>query len=153
MRISTFILSLLAISLLSGCHIRGPKPAAKSLSLYVVNSTSVDGGRFINTQDFPKLGYIRPVPDLVIYRLKAAGLYKLHTTTDVEGSGEHTESWGKRSASLCLLPTRGGLPNWSAGTSVRTIWYGCWETIHWARLISVTRQIPPVLCRFRPSLK
>ena len=72
-----------------------PRSAAKPLSYYVVSEVSINGGRFIDTPDFPKLGYVRPVPDLVIGSLKAAGIYKLHTVADVEGSSQHTESWGQ----------------------------------------------------------
>ena len=55
--------------LLTGCHHAGP-----NLSFYIVNNEQVPGGRFIDTADFPKLGYIATAPDLVIRSLSAATL-------------------------------------------------------------------------------
>jgi hypothetical protein len=40
------------------------------LNLFVVSSDPIDGGRFIDTQLFPKLGYISPTPDLSISELR-----------------------------------------------------------------------------------
>jgi len=39
------------------------------LSFYVVSEEKIDGGRFIDTLDFPKLGYIAARPDLIITQL------------------------------------------------------------------------------------
>lgn len=100
---SKFIFLFLAISLLGGCHIGGPKSASKPISYYVVSEVSIEGGRFVETPDFPKLGYIRPVPDLVIGSLKTAGIFKLHTISDSEGLDEHTESWGRAIAITLFL--------------------------------------------------
>jgi hypothetical protein len=40
------------------------------LRFFVVNDDPVDGGRFIDTSKFPKLGYIAATPDLMIGWLK-----------------------------------------------------------------------------------
>jgi preprotein translocase subunit SecD len=42
-----------------------------TLTFYVVSEVKIDGGRFIDTVDFPKLGYIATKPDLVITQLMA----------------------------------------------------------------------------------
>jgi hypothetical protein len=95
MRNLKFIFLFLAVSVLGSCSTGRQKSALTPLSYYMVNEISFDGAQFVNTPDFPKLGYLRPVPDLVIDRLKTAGIYKLHAISDVEGTGEHTESWGR----------------------------------------------------------
>ncbi len=40
------------------------------LTIYVVSEERIEGGKFIDTPDFPKLGYIAAAPDLVISRLQ-----------------------------------------------------------------------------------
>ena len=51
---------------LCGCRSNVP---STPLSFYTVSEEKIDGGRFIDTADFPKLGYISAAPDLVITRL------------------------------------------------------------------------------------
>jgi preprotein translocase subunit SecD len=41
------------------------------LSFYVVSDDKIEGGQFIDTPDFPKLGYIASAADLVVTRLEA----------------------------------------------------------------------------------
>jgi len=41
------------------------------LSFYIVSDVRVEGGRYIDTVEFPKLGYIAAAPDLVLKNLKA----------------------------------------------------------------------------------
>jgi hypothetical protein len=52
--------------ILCGCRSKVP---STPLSFYTVSEEKIDGGRFIDTADFPKLGYISVVPDLVITQL------------------------------------------------------------------------------------
>jgi hypothetical protein len=65
MRTFTYILSLMAV-FLCGCRSNVP---STPLSFYTVSEQKIDGGRFIDTAEFPKLGYIAATPDLVITRL------------------------------------------------------------------------------------
>jgi hypothetical protein len=71
----TFI-SLLSIAaaLLVGCRGRSSDATGVPLSFYIVSSENVVGGRFIDTPDFPKLGYIGPKPDLVVTRLETVAV-------------------------------------------------------------------------------
>ncbi len=74
MRALVFLLSTAAI-LLSGCS-RPSSDAETSgstvpLSFYVVSEDKIEGGQFVDTPDFPKLGYIANAADLVVTRLEA----------------------------------------------------------------------------------
>jgi len=53
--------------ILSGCR---NNTEVTPLSVYIVSQEKLKGGRFIDTPDFPKLGYIAPKPDLAITRLE-----------------------------------------------------------------------------------
>ena len=71
------LVSLLAtaVILLSGCG----RPLSEAdtndttvpLFFHVVSEDEIDGGQFIDTPDFPQLGYIANAPDLVVTRLEA----------------------------------------------------------------------------------
>jgi hypothetical protein len=65
-----YVLSV-AIVLLVSRGFSSTNTVGTSLSFYVVTDEKVDGGRFIDTPDFPKLGYIATKPDLVITQLVA----------------------------------------------------------------------------------
>ena len=70
MRAFICILSATALCLF-GCR-RDPRDVSSiPLSFYVVSEEKIDAGRFIDTADFPKLGYIAASPDLSITRLEA----------------------------------------------------------------------------------
>ena len=45
-----------------------------TLAFYAVSPQEIEGGRFIDTKEFPKLGYIAAKPGLVIVQLKEARL-------------------------------------------------------------------------------
>ena len=70
MRTLICILSVAAI-LPAGCGRDTSSAANGPLSFYVVHDEKIEGGRFIDTSDFPKLGYIAATPDLVIRRLQS----------------------------------------------------------------------------------
>jgi len=53
----------------AGCR---PNTPATPLSIYIVSQEKIENGQFIDTPDFPKLGYIGPKPDLTITRLADA---------------------------------------------------------------------------------
>jgi len=57
------------------CSVRAAdeKPA---LAFYIVGPEKIEGGRFIDTKAFPKLGHIAAKPELVIAALKEACLIK-----------------------------------------------------------------------------
>ena len=59
---------------------------SKTLSFYLVSEEKIDGGRFIDTPDFPKLGYIAPMPDLVITQLVAVNKTVTHASTGKIGT-------------------------------------------------------------------
>ena len=101
MRALNLSLSLFAASLLFSCQADRPKTVASPLLYYVISQENIDGGRFIDTPDFPKLGYIRPVADLVITTLKDATTNILHTRAEY-GTGEREESWS-RAATLTFF--------------------------------------------------
>jgi hypothetical protein len=63
-----------AVVLLSGCRRDSSNRTAVPLSFYVVSDHKIEGGRFIDTPDFPKLGYIAATPDLVVKRLESVAL-------------------------------------------------------------------------------
>ena len=64
-----FAVLLLACSLQAADE----KPA---LAFYVVSKEKIEGGRFIDTKEFPKLGYIPAKPGLGIAELEQASLTK-----------------------------------------------------------------------------
>jgi len=51
------------------------------LSFYIVSEEKIEGGRYVDTPDFPKVGYIAAKADLIIVRLAAV-------TQDVQVIGE-----------------------------------------------------------------
>ena len=63
-----------AVVLLAGCRRESSNRASVPLSFYVVSDQKIEGGRFIDTPDFPKLGYIAGTPDLVVTRLESVAL-------------------------------------------------------------------------------
>jgi hypothetical protein len=70
MRALAYILSV-GTALLAGCGSSSPNVTIDPLSFYVVSEGKIEDGRFIDTPDFPKLGYISAAPDLVVTRLQA----------------------------------------------------------------------------------
>ena len=67
----TFIYTLtVLVALVTGCQSRQP---ATPLSLYIVSTEKIDGGRYIDTPAFPKLGYIAASPDLIITSIEQVG--------------------------------------------------------------------------------
>lgn len=48
-----------------------PNSSLPTVAFYVVSEEQIEGGRFIDTKEFPKLGYIRRTPDLALTALEA----------------------------------------------------------------------------------
>ena len=66
-----FIHIFLAIApILFGCLTARSEPTNGTLAFYVVSEQNIEGGRFIDTSDMPKLGYIAAKPDLVVTNLQ-----------------------------------------------------------------------------------
>lgn len=80
----TFIVVILAIAAL-----RADPPAPK-ISLFIVSEEKIPGGHFIDTKEFPKLGYIAATPDLVITRLKSLSKGAGATSFHVDANGKET---------------------------------------------------------------
>ena len=71
---------LLAVVALLDC--RGysmTDPQGATLAFYVVSEEKLDGGRFIDTLDMPKLGYIAVKPDLIITQLAGVSETAIHS--------------------------------------------------------------------------
>jgi hypothetical protein len=56
-------------------------PQSAFLSFYTVSEERIEGGRLIDTLDFPKLGYISARPDLVVTQLVAVSETVSHSFT------------------------------------------------------------------------
>jgi hypothetical protein len=63
------IISLATLFLLTGCQQKSA--AGVPLNFYIVSEEKIDGGQFVDTTNFPKLGYIHATPDLVITKLES----------------------------------------------------------------------------------
>lgn len=71
MRILLFYI-LSSVVIINTCISRAASDTTNiSLSFYIVSEKAIDGGRLVDTTDFPKLGYIAAKPDLVITQLEA----------------------------------------------------------------------------------
>ena len=68
--------SLITFSVLSlACSVWSAEKKSP-LAFYTVSQEKIERGRFIDTKEFPKLGYIAAKPGLVIAQLKEARLIK-----------------------------------------------------------------------------
>jgi hypothetical protein len=83
-----FFILLAAVALLAnrGYSANGTKSA--TLAFYVVSENKIDGGRFIDTLDFPKLGYIAAKPDLVIAQLVAVSETEAYSNINIGKDGK-----------------------------------------------------------------
>lgn len=62
----------LGMIMLTGCRPSLSDLSDTSLSFYVVHGEKIAGGQFIDTSEFPKLGFISAMPDLIITQLESA---------------------------------------------------------------------------------
>lgn len=69
MRLLFNIISLATLFLLTGCQQKSA--AGVPLNFYIVSGDKIDSGQFIDTTNFPKLGYIHATPDLAITELQS----------------------------------------------------------------------------------
>lgn len=70
----------LLMLVLVGCRESAPPPTP--LSFYTLSTTKLEGGQFIDTERYPKLGYIAATPELILSHLESV----TPETTPAEGS-------------------------------------------------------------------
>jgi hypothetical protein len=85
--ISFFIAAAMAI----GCWSAKSESTNESLTFFIVSEQKVDGGRFVNTTNFPHVGYIAAKPDMTVTNL--ANVFRSkgaeHSVVS-DGKGKHT---------------------------------------------------------------
>ena len=69
MRKFNLMLSI-SVALLCGCGASPSESTNAALKFYIVSEEETDGGRFIDTPELPKVGYISVRPDLVVTNIK-----------------------------------------------------------------------------------
>lgn len=69
MRTRTAPLFLLLLLSLTGCHSSTPPPTP--LTFYTLSNTKREGGQFLDTVAYPKLGYIAATPELSLTHLES----------------------------------------------------------------------------------
>ncbi|MGD0087819.1 MAG: hypothetical protein ABSC24_11910 [Verrucomicrobiota bacterium] len=86
-----FYILFAASVLLTSCRQSSSDATRVPLSFYVVSEQKIDGGRFIDTPNLPKLGYISATPDLVITRFVAVNETVAHSgMVNVDKDGKRT---------------------------------------------------------------
>jgi len=71
-----FISSVLVVaSMFVVCCSAHSEATNNVLAFYVISEKNIEGGRFIDTQDMPRLGYIASKPDLMVTNLQAAARF------------------------------------------------------------------------------
>jgi hypothetical protein len=86
MRRLTKILSTLALSVI-GCWSAQCESTNDSLTFFIVNDQKIEGGRFIDSTNFPKLGYVAAKPDLTVTNLADVFRAKI-ANFGIEGDGK-----------------------------------------------------------------
>jgi hypothetical protein len=77
---NSFYILLATVALFASRGYSATETKSTALAFYVVSEEKIDGGRFIDTLDFPKLGYIAAKPDLVITQLVAVSETVSHSS-------------------------------------------------------------------------
>ena len=70
MRTLIYIFFLTAFITFECPNTRG-EPTNTALVFYVLKAEKIEGGRFINTTNFPNIGHIAAIPDFAVTKLKA----------------------------------------------------------------------------------
>ena len=94
-----FIVSLFLV----GCSHIPTQGTIIPLSFYIVSEEKMDGGRFIDTPDFPKLGYIDAEPDLVVTTLSAVKATVLREQVSSSSKGDQTSGEIRESPALDIV--------------------------------------------------
>lgn len=88
-----FHILLAAVAFFASCGYSATESQSVALAFYVVSEEKIDGGRYIDTLDLPKVGYIAVKPDLVITRLVAVSESVAHSSmVEVGKDGKRTET-------------------------------------------------------------
>lgn len=83
-RMKTTFCILLAV--LAACSaVAVDKQAPARLAAFVVSEQRIESGRFIDTPDFPRLGYIKQTPDIIFAELEAVAHDKSYTIVNDKG--------------------------------------------------------------------
>jgi preprotein translocase subunit SecD len=70
MRVFIYMAIVVASFTLGSANVRAEETNA-ALAFYVVSEQKIDGGTFINTTNYPNLGYVAAKPDFVVTKLDA----------------------------------------------------------------------------------
>jgi hypothetical protein len=90
MRRLTRILATLAL-VVSGCWSAQCESTNESLTFFIVSEQKINGGRFIDSTNFPKLGYVAAKPDLMVTNLADVFPAKVaDSAIMVDGKGKPT---------------------------------------------------------------
>ena len=84
------ILMIGALTLLNGYDCEASPPGNIPLKIYIVSAQGIVGGRFVDTADFPKLGYIEALPALELERLEDVILTNQSKSVAVGSSSAET---------------------------------------------------------------
>jgi preprotein translocase subunit SecD len=118
MRFTIFLISIAAF-LFTACSRPSSETNASGntvpLHFYIVQEQKFEGGEFIDTADFPKLGYVASTPDLVITQLQSVVQSRQHTrpALEIRMFPNDAKSFSKvteRAVGKHLLITLGGKP-------------------------------------------
>ena len=95
---------LLILTVLSAAVAAEPPqvPGAAALSFYIVSDVKMEGGRFIDTADLPKVGYIGAKPDLAVTELVGVSRTPPVSHISVDANGKTSESGAQRALMLEL---------------------------------------------------
>lgn len=87
----TLICKLSAAALILGCWTGHSQSTNTALTFYVVSDVKMEGARFIDTAELPKVGYIAAKPDLAVTNLQDVYLQKMADFAIMgDGKGKHT---------------------------------------------------------------
>lgn len=70
-----FVILSTSMALLTGCREQSDGDPGATLSFSVVHEEAIGNGRFIDTPDFPKLGYVAATPELTMTNLDMVDLH------------------------------------------------------------------------------
>ena len=96
------IISLATLFLLVGCQQNSA--AGPTLQFYIVSEEKIDGGQFVDTTNFPKLGYIHATPDLVVTQLQSVAI-STNNATMIDEKGKFGK-WNPEPSVLILMQTK-----------------------------------------------
>jgi preprotein translocase subunit SecD len=82
---------LMSVAFAVGCWTARSETTNATLTFYVVSEEKIEGGRFIDTPDLPKVGYIATKPDLAVTNLEKVCPQKMADYAIMgDKNGKHT---------------------------------------------------------------